>query len=174
MLISLFWAFFTIGAIAFGGGYAMLPLFERVIVDDRGWLSMALFTDMIAISQVTPGPIAINSATFIGFTMAGVLGALVSTVGVIFIPVSLVIVVSRYYNQFKKSPVVKGIFTGLRPALVGLIAASAFSVAENAIIDLWGIGLLVVTFVLVAKLKWHPIIVILFSGLAGMLIYYVL
>ena len=174
MLISLFWAFLTIGAIAFGGGYAMLPLFERVIVDDRGWLSMALFTDMIAISQITPGPIAINSATFIGFNMAGVLGALVSTIGVIFIPVSLVIIVSKYYNAFKNSTVVKGLFTGLRPALVGLIVASAFSVAENAIIDLWGILLLGITFILIAKLKFHPIIVIIFSGLVGMLVYYVI
>jgi len=171
ILLRLFWTFLTIGMVSFGGGYAMLPLFERMIVHEQGWLSASLFIDMIALSQVTPGPIAINSATFIGFQISGVLGALFSTIGVVFVPVILIGFASYYSEQFKESKIVKALFVGLRPALVGLIFSSVFSIARQSIIDLYGIGILGVVLFLLMKVKLHPILVIIVSGILGVIIY---
>ncbi len=161
-----------IGAVSFGGGYAMLPLFERMVVETHGWLSPSLFIDMIALAQVTPGPIAINSATFIGFQSAGVLGAAVSTVSVTFIPVLLVGFVSARSEAFKHNKHVQAALTGLRPALIGLIFASVVSVAKNAYVDFVSPILLVFLLVLLWKIKLHPILVIVISGFLGFLIYY--
>ncbi len=178
IILELFWAFLTIGMVSFGGGYAMLPLFERMVVHEQNWITMARFVDMIAISQVTPGPIAINSATFIGFQtmqefglMFGIFGAAMSTLGVVFIPVILVAVVAKYYEAFKTSKLVKGIFTGLRPALVGLILSSVFSVAQNTILDWFGYGIIVGGLILLVRFRLHPILVIFLSGIAGIIIY---
>ena len=171
ILLRLFWTFLTIGMVSFGGGYAMLPLFERMIVKEQQWLSSSLFIDMIALSQVTPGPIAVNSATFIGFQIAGVFGSLFSTVGVVFVPVILIAIVSRFSEQFKRSKLVKAILKGLRPALVGLIFASVYSIALSSIEDIYGIILLFLLLFLLMKIKLHPILVIVVSGIIGMLIY---
>ncbi|MFH5881866.1 chromate transporter [Liberiplasma polymorphum] len=171
IIINLFIAFLTIGMVSFGGGYAMLPLFERLIVVENAWIDMDRFVDMIAISQMTPGPIAINSATFIGYQVGGIVGAVASTVGVVFIPVALVLMVSKYYEKFKRSKVVKAIFKGLRPALVGLIAASVYSVAYNSMTDWQGVILVVIILFLLTKLKLHPILVIFISGILGIIVY---
>jgi len=161
-----------IGAVSFGGGYAMLPLFERMVVTEHGWLTHALFIDMIAIAQVTPGPIAINSATFIGFQSAGVIGAAVATVSVVFIPVILVGFVSNYSEKFKESRTVKAILTGLRPALVGLIFSSVVSIAFGAYVDWKSPFLFMILLFLLWRVKLHPILVIVISGLLGLLLYY--
>ncbi len=171
MIISLFIAFLMIGMVSFGGGYAMLPLFERIIVIENAWLSRDMFIDMIALSQITPGPIAVNSATFIGYQIAGVSGALLSTLGVMSIPLVLVSIVSKYKTQFLKSQTVQAIFTGLRPALVGLIMASVFSVAQTALLDWMSLILFGIILVVLFKLKWHPIYVILLSGIIGIIVY---
>lgn len=169
--LSLFWAFLMIGMVSFGGGYAMLPLFERTVVTEQGWMSMATFVDMIAISQVTPGPIAINSATFIGYQVDGFLGAALATTGVVLVPVTLVIIVSKTYESFKSSKIVRHMFLGLRPALVGLILASVFSVAQNALFDWWGVIILVILWLGLVRFRLHPMLIILMSGLFGMLVY---
>ena len=172
ILLQLFIAFLSIGMVSFGGGYAMLPLFERLIVEEYAWIEMNRFVDMIAISQITPGPIAINSATFIGYQVFGLTGAIASTIGVVFIPVALVLGVARFYEQFKRSFTVKAIFKGLRPALVGLIGASVYSVANNAISDWQGYIIIGIVLVLLTKFKFHPILVIFISGFLGIFIYY--
>ena len=178
ILLELFWRFVTIGMVAFGGGYAMLPVFEEVIVRDRGWLSAELFIDMIAISQITPGPISINAATFIGFQTAqelgfllALVGALMATLGVVFVPVILVSAVAINAEGFQKSSFMRQVFKGLRPALLGLIAASVFSIATSTIVDLRAVILLGVLFILLFKFKLHPIVVIAFSALAGLLFF---
>ncbi|MFW5893372.1 MAG: chromate transporter, partial [Bacillota bacterium] len=135
MLVSLFATFLSIGTVAFGGGYAMLPLFERMIVDTHGWLSLNQFLDMLAIAQITPGPISINSATFIGFQLHGVLGAAVATVGLVTVPVILVSVISVNQKRFKESKIAQGIFIGLRPAFVGLIFASVYSISDDVFLE---------------------------------------
>ncbi len=172
ILFSLFFTFLLIGMVSFGGGYAMLPLFERMVVIEQGWLTRSLFIDMIALSQVTPGPIAINSATFIGFQIASVQGAAVSTLGVVFVPFFLVLIVSKYTQKFKESTVVKGVFIGLKPALVGMIFSSVVSVAGDALIDLKAYIILVFLLFLLWKVKLHPILVIVISGIIGFFVYY--
>ncbi len=157
--------------VSFGGGYAMLPLFERMVVHEQGWLTMERFVDMIAISQVTPGPIAINSATFIGYQTAGVLGAAVSTAGVVFIPVLLVGFAAHFETKFKESLSIKRILRGLRPALVGLIMASVYSVAESSVHDWKAPFIVLFLLFLLAKVKIHPILVIGISGLLGIVFY---
>jgi len=161
-----------IGMVSFGGGYAMLPLFERMVVVEHGWLSPSLFVDMIAIAQITPGPIAINSATFIGFQSAGVLGAAVATVSVVLIPVMLVAVVSHYAERFKESKAVKAILSGLRPALVGLIFSSVVSIAQSSYVDYKSPILFLIVMFLLWKVKLHPILVIVISGVLGFIVYY--
>ncbi len=171
ILFSLFFTFLLIGMVSFGGGYAMLPLFERMVVIEQGWLTRSLFIDMIALSQVTPGPIAINSATFIGFQIASVPGAMVSTVGVVFVPFFLVLTVSKYTQKFKESKVVKGIFIGLKPALVGMIFSSVASIASDALIDFKAYIILFLLVFLLWKVKMHPILVIIISGIIGFFVY---
>ncbi|MFW5838628.1 MAG: chromate transporter [Bacillota bacterium] len=175
ILFSLFIAFLSIGVVSFGGGYAMLPLFERIVVEENQWLTMELFIDMLAISQVTPGPIAINSATFIGYqTTNTVLGAAVATIGVVTVPVILVSFASYYSDQFKESLAVQRVLKGLRPALVGLIMASVYSVAQNAVFDFIGPILIVVFLFMLTKLKLHPILVIIISGILGIFFYHLI
>lgn len=166
-ILSLFLAFLSIGLVSFGGGYAMLPLFEYMVVHQYGWLSMDRFVDMIAISQVTPGPIAINSATFIGYQTAGFFGAFVSTVGVVFIPVGLILTVAHYDEAFSDSVTVKRILRGLRPALAGLIMASAISIARSAVVDVISVLMVVFLLILLKKFRLHPILVIVVSGVLG-------
>lgn len=171
MLLSMFLTFLAIGSVAFGGGYAMLPLFERMIVDTHGWLDMSEFLDMLAIAQVTPGPISINSATFIGFQLYGVVGAAFATVGLITIPVLLVSIISTHQTRFKESTVAQGIFIGLRPAFVGLIFASVYSIWDDAFVDIYSVFLFALLLFLLRGLKLHPILVILVSAIMGLILY---
>ena len=170
-MLSMFITFIGIGAVAFGGGYAMLPLFERMIVDTHGWLTNTAFLDMLAIAQVTPGPISINSATFIGFQINGIIGATLATTGLVFVPVILVSLISHNAERFKKSRLAQGIFIGLRPAFVGLIFASVYSVAGDAYVDIYSVILFGVLLVLLRGFKVHPIIVIVIAAIAGYVIY---
>jgi len=172
MLLRLFLTFVGIGAIAFGGGYAVLPLFERIIVDQYEWFTRSELLDMLAVSQVTPGPIAINSATFIGFTLFGVLGAFLTTVGVVTVPSILITIVSVYRERFKNSKVVQAIFRGLRPALAGLIFASVYTLSPDVMVDQWSYILFLIFVLLLVKFRLHPILVILLSAFLGLIIYW--
>lgn len=175
ILLELFWRFLLIGMVAFGGGYAMLPVFEEVIVNQQGWLTPSLFIDMIAISQMTPGPIAINSATFIGFQtvqelgfLMGVAGALFATLGVVFVPVVLVGAVAVHSEGFQKSRVMRQVFKGLRPALLGLIGASVYSIGQSTLVDIQSVLVGLVLLALLFKFKLHPIVIILISAVIGL------
>jgi len=117
--LKLIWAYFKIGLFGFGGGYAMLSLIQSEVVDS-GWITSQMFTDIVAISQMTPGPIGINSATYIGYVVTGsVLGSIVATVTVVLPPFLLVLFASHFISQHKDSAAVKGAFMGIRPVVVG-------------------------------------------------------
>lgn len=169
--LKLYYTFLKIGAFSFGGGYAMLPLIEKEIIYNNNWIDHGSFIDIIATSQMTPGPIAINSATFIGYKIGGVLGSVVSTIGVITVPVILILVISKFVAKFKKSKMVESIFTGLRPALVGLILASAYSVGKTAIFNVSSFLIALFIFIIVNRAKVHPIIAIVISAFLGLIIY---
>ncbi|MDR2588196.1 MAG: chromate transporter, partial [Spirochaetales bacterium] len=122
-VLSLLWSFFKIGLLSFGGGYAMVPMMEGEIAS-RGWLAAREFADIVAISQMTPGPIAVNAATYVGFRVAGFAGSAAATLGVCLPSFILVIVTAHFLRKFKESLFVSSLLGGIRPATVGLIAAA--------------------------------------------------
>lgn len=194
--LKLVWAYVKIGIFGFGGGYAMLSLVESSVVGP-GWISEQAFTDIVAISQMTPGPIGINSATYIGFVAPGsvdpalsgagwgLLGACLATLAVTLPSFFLVIYASHFIRRHQESGAVKGVFAGLRPVVVGLIASAAMLLMNKANFCPDGqtrqliasIAICAGAFCLVyfklpgMKQKLHPIIVIILAGIAGYLIY---
>jgi len=167
VLAELFYSFLKIGIFSFGGGYCMLPLIQNEIITKNNWINIETFIDIIATSQMTPGPIAINSATFIGFQLGGVMGSAINTLGVILFPAIIVMILSNYVEKFKDSKLINDIFSGLRPALVGLILASAFTVGRTAIFNIQTLFIAVAIFVVINKTKTHPILAIVLSGVLG-------
>ena len=132
ILLQLFWSFLQIGLFSFGGGYAAMPLIQAQIVTQHGWLGMAEFTDLVTISQMTPGPIAINAATFVGLRVAGLSGALAATVGCMLPSCVLVTLLARLYLRYRKLSLLQGVLTSLRPAVVAMIASAGVSILVTA------------------------------------------
>ena len=171
--LQLFWSFLQIGALSFGGGYAAMPLIQAQIVDRHGWLSMAEFTDLITISQMTPGPIAVNAATFVGTKLAGIPGALVSTAGCVLPSCVLVTLLARLYLRCRSLTVLQDILATLRPAVVAMIASSGVLILMQALwaqsISLSGtnwlmLALFLAAFFLLRKTKLSPILIMLLAG----------
>ena len=133
--IQLFFSFLKIGLFSVGGGYAAIPLIQSEIVNGHGWLSMQEFTNLITISSMTPGPVAINSATFVGLRIAGLPGAVTATLGAIFPAVILVSLLSLIYRKYKGTTAIDTVLGCLRPAVVALITAAGLSLSQTA---LWG------------------------------------
>ena len=125
---QLFLSFFQIGLLSFGGGYAAMPLIQGQVVQGHGWLSMSEFTDLITISQMTPGPIAVNSATFVGIKIAGIPGALVATFGCILPSCILVTLLAKLYLKYREMAMLQGILHSLRPAVVAMIGSAGISI----------------------------------------------
>ncbi len=130
--LALAFSFFKLGLFAFGGGYAMIPLMQSEI-EMRGWLDPREFADIVAISQMTPGPIAVNAATYIGFRTAGVLGSAFATFGVFLPSFILIVLVAHFIGQFRESRAVESVLRGVRPATIGLIASAVLFFAEISI-----------------------------------------
>ena len=124
---SLFVTFFKIGAFTFGGGYAMIPLIQREVAEKKHWIDEGEILSMVAIAESTPGPVAINMATYIGVQTGGIFGAICATFGVVLPSFVIIMLVAKFYTKYKNSFVVKGCLTGLRPVVVGLIAAAVIS-----------------------------------------------
>lgn len=171
--LELLWVYLKIGLFGFGGGYAMLSLIQEEVVHKHHWLTMQEFTDIVAISQMTPGPIGINSATYIGYTVTGsVWGSILATVAVSLPSFVLVLLISLSFAKFRQNKHVDAVFTGIRPAAVGLIAAAALLLinGEN-FIDYKSYFLFVVVLLFVLK-KWlHPILLIILAGISGLILY---
>ena len=174
---KLIWAYLKIGLFGFGGGYAMLSLIEREVVGS-GWLTSQMFTDIVAISQMTPGPIGINSATYIGYVVTGsVWGSIVATFTVVLPPFLLVLFASHWIARHKDSPALKAAFTGLRPVVVGLIASAALLLmnSENfgyeATHRVLSCIICIASFCIVYFTRIHPIFVIIAAGLTGYLVF---
>jgi len=168
--LELFWTFFTIGAFTFGGGYAMLPLIQIEVVN-KGWLANEAVVNFIAVSESTPGPFAINMATYVGSEMGGILGAACATLGVVMPSFIIILIVAKCYDRFKNSKLVKGAMSGLKPAVIGMIGTAVLSIGKTVFIQpgLWvSAGIFAVMAVLAFK-KVHPIIIICISAAAGIL-----
>ncbi len=182
-LLSLFLVFLRIDLVGFGGGYAMLPLIFQS-VQEFGMMSAQEFADLVALSQVTPGPVAINAATYVGFNTAGFAGAAVATLGIVTPSFILVYLVAHFLERFKESTIIESAFTGIRPATVGLIAAAFIYICEASVfygsfsfenimrmgyhyIEPIGLVILVIAAVANGKFKINPIILTLAGGAAG-------
>jgi chromate transporter len=169
--IILFLVFAKIGLFSFGGGYAMLPFIQQEVVVAHHWLSNTDFIDIVAISQMTPGPIAINAATFVGYKVGGFWGSFAATTGLVIVPFILMLIVTKLYISFKKNSYLAAALTGIRPALLGLIAAAAVLLGKDSIIDLKSGGIFLFVLILSTRFRINPVYLILFSGLLGYVIY---
>ncbi len=172
--LQLFYSFLKIGLFSFGGGYAAMPLIQDQIVTAHGWLSMSEFTDLITISQMTPGPIAINSATFVGIKIAGIAGAAVATVGCVLPSCIIVTVIAKLYLKYRNMDTLQSVLNTLRPAVVAMIASAGVSILVTAFwgseaITLSGTNIaLVIIFALcvflLRRVKLNPVLVMLLAG----------
>ena len=166
--LNLFLEFMKIGAFTFGGGYAMIPLIEKEIVNKYQWLTMKQFTDLIAIAEMTPGPMAVNSATLVGYKVAKFWGAVVSTLGVVLPSFLIIWAIASVFSQFQNNPIVQAAFKGLRPAVLGLIIVAAISISKTSILSEYKSILIVIGTVLALTIfKIHPILVLIISAITG-------
>ncbi len=190
IFLQLFYTFFIIGLFGFGGGYGMLSLIQTETVIRHHWLSSAEFTNIVAISQMTPGPIGINSATYCGYMAVhnagftggmAVLGSVTATVALVLPSLILMLLISKMFLKYMKTPLVQSLFMGLRPVVVGLLAAATLLLcnAENFSspnINLWqfciSLALFIATFVGTMWLKINPIRMICYAAVAGLLLLY--
>lgn len=190
IFLKLFWTFFKIGLFGFGGGYGMLSLIQMETVHNHHWLTSAEFTNIVAISQMTPGPIGINSATYCGFTAIhnmgmgnalSVLGSLVATFSLVLPSFVLMILISKMFMRYMKSRVVQSVFDGLRPAVVGLLAAATIMLLNkenfgSPVDTTWqfiiSVLLFAATFYGTLFVKINPIKMIGYAAIAGLLLLY--
>jgi len=190
IFLYLFITFFEIGLFGFGGGYGMLSLIQGEVVHHHHWMTTAEFTDIVAISQMTPGPVGINSATYCGYTAAvnagypvtmGMLGSATATIALVLPSLILMILISRMLMRYMQSHLVQSVFAGLRPAVVGLLAAAALLLctADNfstPSTNLWqfciSVAIFVATFFGIMVMKINPIRMICYSAFAGLLLLY--
>jgi len=185
LLIELFISFFKMGAVSFGGGYTMVSILRQVAVDNA-WMTAEQFADILAISQITPGPFAVNMATFVGFRQAGVAGSIVATIGVTMPSFILIMLAFKFINMFKASKVLDNIFFGLRPAVVGLITAAVVQLAMPEIlpvmpsfnlpdivgaIEFRAVAIFIAAFVGVYKFKANIILVVVLAAVLGILLF---
>lgn len=196
---KLIWAYIKIGIFGFGGGYAMLSLVEKIVVSDNAWIGEQMFTDIVAISQMTPGPIGINSATYIGYVAPmsvdpalsapawGLLGSVLATLAVTIPSFFMVLYLSHFIRKHNESGAVKAVFSGLRPVVVGLIASAALMLMNAANFCPDGKTMELVTSIIICvaafcmvyfpikmkrrTIRIHPILIIVLAGVAGYLIY---
>ncbi len=160
LLWDLYRAFFTIGALTFGGGYAMLPMLEREVVNKHHWSTSEELLDYFAIGQCTPGIIAVNTATFVGYRQKGVLGAIASTLGVISPSLVIITVIAMVLENFMDIAWVQNAFAGIRVAVCALIASSVIKLAQKNIKKYWHIALAVCAFLVVAVFALSPVYVV--------------
>ena len=177
-IIQLLYVFFKIGLLGFGGGYAMLSMIQFECVEHFAWLTPQEFSDIIAISQMTPGPISINTSTYVGYTVAGFLGALVATLSLCLPSVLLMFLVIRFLMKRQDNHYIKSIFSGLKPVLAGLILAAALLLVNQETFCDFGLGeynfstlIFVASFVALFFFKVNPMWVICASGVIGCILF---
>lgn len=172
--LKLFVLFLKIGFFSFGGGYAMLPIIYQGAHDMVG-MTAEEFSRLVAISQVTPGPVSINAATYVGYQTAGVIGATIATVGVVLPSLILVMIVSIFINKFKESGTLTAVLSGIRPVTIGLLGSAVVFLAQGSLFDGWSIDFMTTAFAVVVfavfwKFKTDPILLTIIAGVAGAVI----
>jgi len=169
--LELLWAFITVGATTFGGGYAAVPVLEREMIKKRGWLTMDEVLDFYTIAQITPGIILINIATFSGYKRKGVLGGIIATIGIALPGVCLMLLISLFIRRFAEFPIVRHAFSGIRLAVCALILDTTVKLFRGFWKDYKALIISVIAFVLSAIFSVSPVYIIPVAGLAGFLLY---
>lgn len=195
VLIQLFWTFFKIGLFSYGGGYVMIPFIQKEIIT-HSWLNPAEFADVVAISQMTPGPISVNAATYVGVRVAGFWGAFFATLGISLPSFILVVIIARFLIKFKENKIVNSVLQGIRPATIGLIGSAVIFLAEMSIfehkilsgwlstlfkgkvmslssnlgVNISGVVIFIVILVAVKKYRLHPVLAVVISGILGIVL----
>lgn len=181
-LLQLVWAFFKIGLFSIGGGYAIIPLIQAQVVERFGWVSQQTFTDIITISQMTPGPLAVNTSTFIGIQIAGVLGAALATTGCVVSGIGISLLLYRFFKAHSGSRYVFEVLGGLKASSLGLIISAAATIlllafagtdkrAPGLRLDWVAVALFGCAFVALRKWKVNPILMMAITGVAGAFLY---
>lgn len=169
ILIELFISFMRIGGFTFGGGYAMLPLIQKEIVERRGWASDEEVLDYFNIGQITPGVIAVNTATFIGYKKAGILGGMVSTLGVIFPSIVIISIIAAVLTNFAELPVVIHAFNGIRACVCVLILIAVYNMGKKSVVDVFTALIFIATAVLTVLKVTSPVVLVIVAGVVGVL-----
>lgn len=184
-LLSLFWSFFQIGAFSVGGGYAALAFIRDQVIAMNGWLNMTEFGDIVTISQMTPGPIALNAATFVGIRVAGIWGGIVATLGCVIPCMLIALFLAFAYYRFRKGALVRNVMDFLRPASIGLIGTAGLTVTAMALwngslsdfsfasVDITAVLIFAAALFVILKFRLSPIPVILGSGAVGLIIHFI-
>ena len=182
--LEIFLCYFQIGLFSVGGGYASIPVIKSMVVDGRGWMTMHEYLDMITLAEMTPGPFALNSATFVGVKMGGVFGGALATFSCMLPSLMIIVLLAFFYKKYKNMAVVGSALAGIRPAVAALIAGAGVSmlmtaffgtnvIAEISGIDLIAVILAVGAFVLLRWKKINPVLMILMTGATGAAVYFV-
>ncbi|WP_343009325.1 chromate transporter [Clostridium celatum] len=166
-LFDLFWTFCRIGALTFGGGYAMLPLIQKEIVENKKWSTEKEILDYYAVGQCTPGVIAVNTATFIGFKLRGVIGGIVATLGVIFPSIVIILIIASFLQNFANLAIVQSAFAGIRVAVVALIITTVVKLLKSSVKDYLGVIIALATFIISAFFGLSPVYIVIATGLIG-------
>ena len=170
LCLQLFLVFARIGAFTFGGGYAMLPLLQKEVVEKRGWATEEELMDYYAIGQCTPGVIAVNTATFIGFKKKSIPGAICATLGVIFPSIIIILVLAAFLNHFAEYEVVKHAFNGIRIAVCAIVAVSIAKLAKKGLVDVVTVGILIAAFCATFFFKISSIFIVIGAAVVGILV----
>lgn len=170
MLFDIFIVFAKIGAFTLGGGYAMVPLIQSEVVDKKGWIDKEEFVDILAVAQSTPGALAINMATFVGYRMRGIVGSIAATLGCVLPSFISILVIAIFFKRFMNLKPVQKAFMGIRPAVAALIAFSVFKIAKTSSVKSWWYIFTILAFAAVAFIKLDPILIIILSAVSGVAI----
>ncbi|MFL0247687.1 chromate transporter [Candidatus Clostridium stratigraminis] len=168
ILIEIFLVFLKIGTFTIGGGYAMIPLIEKEVVDKKGWIDRKEFVELLALGQSAPGPIAVDTAVFVGYKIGGIFGSIAAVIGCILTAFIVILVFAIYYMGVKDSAIVQRIFLGIRPAVVALIAVPVFRIAKNSDLTKKTIFIPIFTVLLIVFLNVNPVFIIMASAIGGL------
>lgn len=171
MLFDIFLTFFKIGSFTIGGGYAMLPIIQREVVDNKKWLGEEEFLDSIAVTNSLPGPLAINCATFVGYKTAGFAGAVSAALGAVMPSFLIILIIAMFFSSIQENPIIEHVFAGIRPAVVALIAYALVKLVKSMGLNPLNISISVSVLLLILLLNFHPIVTIVICGSLGFLLF---
>lgn len=170
LLWSIFFTFFKISPTSFGGGYALIPLLERVVTEEKKWVEKEEITDMLIMAQTVPGSIAVNTATFIGYRLVGIPGAIVGTLGIVTPTSVIILILATLFLNFQHNPIVEAAFLGIRPVIVALIMYAALSIGRKAVFNKTTMLICLLSILSLLFLPVHPIFILLAGGISGILL----